>query len=81
MVITAINTVLQTRTTGKTEDKLERHSLECSAKAADVAKLLLMSDASRRPPLSSSSDIPTLVVPRTQNKFGDRSFSVVGPRV
>jgi len=41
----------------------------------------LLSDAGRRPLRSSSSDIRTLVVPRTHNRFGDRSFPAAGPRV
>ena len=41
----------------------------------------ILSDAGRRPFWSSSSDIRTLVVPRTHNRFGDRSFSAAGPRV
>jgi len=34
-----------------------------------------LSDAGRRPLRSSSSDIRTLVVPRTHNRFGDKFFS------
>jgi len=40
-----------------------------------------LSDAGRRPLRSSFSDIRTLVVLRTHNRFGDRSFSAAGPRV
>ena len=47
----------------------------------DNCRLLSDAVASRRPLRSSSSDIRTLVFPRTHNKFGDRSFSVAGPRV
>ena len=41
----------------------------------------LLSDAGRRPLRSHSSDIRKLLMPRTHNKFGDRSFSAVGPRL
>jgi len=41
----------------------------------------LLSDASRRPLRFHSNDIRKLLVPRTHNKLGDRSFSTVGPRL
>jgi len=41
----------------------------------------LLSDAGRRPLRSHSNDIRKLLVPRTHNKFGDRSFSAAGPRL
>ena len=43
----------------------------------------LLSDAGRRPLRSHSNDIRKLIVivPRTHNKLGDRSFSAAGPRL
>ena len=41
----------------------------------------LLSDAGRRPLRSHSNDIRKLLVPRTHNKLGDRSFSAAGPRL
>ena len=41
----------------------------------------LVSDAGRRPLRSHSNDIRKLLVPRTHNKLGDRSFSAAGPRL
>jgi len=41
----------------------------------------LLSDAGRRPLRSNSNDIRKLFVPRTHNKFGDRSFSAAGPQL
>ena len=35
----------------------------------------LLSDAGRRPLRSNSNDMQKLVVPRTHNKLGDRSFA------
>jgi len=40
----------------------------------------LLSDAGRRTLRSHSNDIRKLLVPRTHNKFGDRSFSAAGRR-
>ena len=37
--------------------------------------------AGRRPLRSHSNDIRKLIVPRTHNKLGDRSFSAAGPRL
>jgi len=37
--------------------------------------------AGRRPLRSNLNDIRKLFVPRTHNKFGDRSFSAAGPRL
>ena len=34
-----------------------------------------------RPLLSNSNDMRKLLVPRTDNKLGDRSFSAAGPRL
>ena len=41
----------------------------------------LLSDIGRRPLWSNSNDIRKLLVPRTHNKLGDRSFSAAGPRL
>ena len=41
----------------------------------------LLSDAGRRPLRSHSDNIRKLLVPRTHNKLGDRSFSAAGPRL
>ena len=41
----------------------------------------LLSDVGRRPLSSNSNDIRKLLVPRTHNKLGDRSFSAAGPRL
>jgi len=46
---------------------------------ADVCRLL--SDVGRRPLRSNSNDMRKLLVPRTHNKLGDRSFSAAGPRL
>ena len=41
----------------------------------------LLSDVGRRPVRSNSNDMRKLLVPRTHNKLGDRSFSAAGPRL
>jgi len=41
----------------------------------------LLSDVSHRPLRSNSNDTRKLLVPRTHNKLGDRSFSAAGPRL
>ena len=41
----------------------------------------LLSDIGRRPLLSNSNDMRKLLMPRTHNKLGDRSFSAAGPRL
>ena len=41
----------------------------------------LLSDVGRRPLRSNSNDIRKLLVPRTHNKLGDRSFSAADPRL
>ena len=41
----------------------------------------LLSDVGRHPLRSNSNDIRKLLVPRTHNKLGDRSFSAAGPRL
>jgi len=43
-----------------------------------VARIAL---AGRRPPRSHSNDIRKLIVPRTHNELGDRSFLAAGPRL
>ena len=40
-----------------------------------------LSDLSRRLLRSDSNDIRMLFVPRTHNRFGDRSFTAAGPRL
>ena len=50
-----------------------------SAYLADDCRLL--SDVGRRPLRSNSNDMRKLLVPRTHNKLGDRSFSAAGPRL
>jgi len=46
---------------------------------ADNCRLLL--DVAGRPLRSNSNDMWKLLVPRTHNKLGDRSFSATGPRL
>ena len=41
----------------------------------------LLSDVGRRPLRSNSNDMQKLLVPRTHNKLGDRSFSAAGTRL
>jgi len=41
----------------------------------------LLSDVGCRPLRSNSNDMRKLLVPRTHNKLGDRSFSAAGPRL
>jgi len=41
----------------------------------------LLSDIGRRPLRSNSNYMRKLLVPRTHNKLGDRSFSTAGPRL
>ena len=41
----------------------------------------LLSDIGRHPLRSNSNDMRKLLVPRTHNKLGDRSFSAAGPRL
>ena len=42
---------------------------------------LYLSDVGPRPLRSNSNDMRKLLVPRTHNKLGDRSFSAAGPRL
>jgi len=84
--VTALLREHRRKNVGYVEEKVAGHvhqSLDGVATAYLIDDYRLLSDAvaSRRPLRSSSSDIRTLVFPRTHNKFGDRSFSVAGPRV
>jgi len=67
---------------------------QCSSNAVYVHQSLLglapayladdcrfLSDVGRRPLRSNSNDMRKLLVPRTHNKIGDRSFSAAGPRL
>ena len=58
---------------------LVHQSLASLAPTYLTTDIHLVSDYSRRP-LRSSTD-RTLTVPRTHNRFGDRSFAVAGPRL
>ena len=60
---------------------LVHQSLAGAATAYLADDCHLLSDAGRRPLRSSSNDIRKLLVPRTHNKLGDRSFSAAGPRL
>jgi len=60
---------------------LVHQSLAGAAPAYLADDCHLLSDAGRRTLRSHSSDIRKLLVPRTHNKFGDRSFSAAGPRL
>ena len=60
---------------------LVHQSLAGSAPAYLADDCHLLSDAGRRPLRSHSNDIQKLLVPRTHNKLGDRSFSAAGPRL
>jgi len=82
--VTALLREHRRKNVGYVEEKVAGHvhqSLDGVATAYLIDEYRLLSDASRRPLRSSSSDIRTLVFPRTHNKFGARSFSVAGPRV
>jgi len=58
------------------------HQLLAGAAPAYLADdIHVLSDAGRRPLRSHSNDIRKMLVPRTHNKLGDRSFSAVGPRL
>jgi len=58
---------------------LVHQSLASLAPTYLTTDIHLVSEYGRRP-LSSSTD-RTLTVPRTHNRFGDRSFTVAGPRL
>ena len=60
---------------------LVHQSLTGAAPAYLADNCHLLSDAGRRPLRSHSNDIWKLLVPRTHNKLGDRSFSAAGPRL
>ena len=60
---------------------LVHQSLAGAAPAYLADDCHLLSDAGRRPLRSHSNDIRKLLVPRTHNKLGDRSFSAAGPRL
>ena len=60
---------------------LVHQSLASAAPAYLADDCHLLSDAGRRPLRSRSNDIRKLLVPRTHNKLGHRSFSAAGPRL
>ena len=59
---------------------LVRQSLGGLAPAYLADDCRLLSDVGRRPLLSNSDDMRKLLMPRTHNKLGDRSFTAAGPR-
>jgi len=60
---------------------LVHQSLVGAATAYLADDCRLLSDIGRRPLRSNSNDMRKLLVPRTSNKLGDRSFSASGPRL
>jgi len=60
---------------------LVHQSLVGAATAYLADDCRLLSDVDRRPLRSNSNDMRKLLVPRTHNKLGDRSFSVASPRL
>ena len=60
---------------------LVHQSLVGAAPAYIADDCRLLSDVYRRPLRSNSNDMRKLLVPRTHNKLGDRSFSAAGPRL
>jgi len=60
---------------------LVHQSLAGAAPAYHADDCHLLSDVGRRPLRSHSNDIRKLLVPRTHNKLGDRSFSAAGPQL
>jgi len=60
---------------------LVHQSLAGAAPAYLADDCHLLSDAGLRPLRSHSNDIKKLIVPRTHNKLGDRSFLAAGPRL
>jgi len=60
---------------------LEHQSLVGAAPAYLADDCRLLSDVGRRPLRSNSNDTRKLLVPRTHNKLGDRSFSAASPRL
>jgi len=66
----------------KNQDRwLAHQSLVGAAPAYLADDCRLLSDVGRRPLRSNSNDMRMLLVPRTHNKLGDRSFSAAGPRL
>jgi len=66
----------------KNQDRwLVHQSLVGAAPAYLADDCRLLSDVGRRPLRSNSNDMRMLLVPRTHNKLGDRSFSAAGPRL
>jgi len=59
--------------------RLAHQSLGGAAPAYLADNYRLLSDIGRRPLRSNSNDMRKLLVPRTHNKLGDRSFSAAGP--
>jgi len=60
---------------------LVHQSLVAAAPAYLTDDCRLLSDVGRRPLRSNSNDMQKLLVPRTHNKLGDRSFSAAGPQL
>jgi len=66
----------------KNQDRwLAHQSLVGAAPAYLADDCRLLSDVGHRPLRSNSNDMRKLLVPRTHNKLGDRSFSAAGPRL
>ena len=64
------------------QDRRARTSVACQTGPAYLADdCRLLSDGSSRPLRSNSHNMRKLLVPRTHNKLGDRSFSATGPRL
>jgi len=65
-----------------TRSRLQNHvAKESGMFFMDSASSEFMDSVGRRTPRSHSNDIRELLVPRTHNKLGDRSFSAAGPRL
>jgi len=60
---------------------LVHQSLVGAAPAYLADNCRLLSDVGHRPLRSSFNDMRKLLVPRTHNKLGDRSFAAAGPRL
>jgi len=60
---------------------LVHQSLVGAAPAYLTDNCRLLSDVGHRPLWSSFNDMRKLLVPRTHNKLGDRSFAAAGPRL
>jgi len=63
------------------QDRRARTSVACRTGPAYLADDCRLSDVSSRPLRSNFHDMRKLLVPRTHNKLGDRSFSAAGPRL